>query len=83
MIIESAHSPRVGRPGIHSEINYDIHTMIDPLKVSIVLSKMVDKAGLDQKMANIFEVQANALLAAICSENNRLEMERRSAERDG
>lgn len=52
-------------------INYELCKAIDPMKISLVLKEMVE-VGMEPQLAKIYETQANALLAALRSENNRL-----------
>ena len=57
----------------HRELNYKICTVIDLLKITIVLDEMV-KDGMEPNLAKIFKAQSDSLLAALLSENNRLKL---------
>lgn len=75
-MLESAYEHVGGWLGSkHRELNYKICAAIDPIKMSIVLDELV-KEGMEPAMAKIFKAQADGLLAAIRSENNRLKLAR-------
>lgn len=57
----------------HRELNYKICMAIDLLKIGIVLDEMVAE-GMEPEFVEIFKAQADGLLAAMRSENNRLKL---------
>lgn len=54
----------------HRKRNFDLCDGINMIKLSIVIDKMVED-GLHPRLAEIYNLQAGALLAALRSENNR------------
>lgn len=60
---------------LHRKHNHKLCTALDMTKLGIELDSLV-KDGLDKRLAEIFFTQAQALLAALLSENNRLALER-------
>jgi hypothetical protein len=72
-MLEPAYQSIGSWEGNHRELNYKICTAIDLTKVSIVIRKLVEE-GMEPELAKIFETQAEVLLAALRSENNRLKL---------
>lgn len=60
-----------GRDDWHRKNNYDLCTAIDLTKLGIVLERMVTSRQMSERLALIFHAQAESLLAALRSENNR------------
>jgi hypothetical protein len=54
-----------------ARMHFDIHQAINPLNLSIVLEKMQEH-GLPKEQAAAFKASADALLALMTTENNRL-----------
>jgi len=77
VIIEPGYAKACELPGKYGdkqhEINYKICNAIDPLKLHGVLKALLAE-GMHENLAVIFEAQAEGLLAAIRTENNRLQL---------
>ena len=58
--------------GLHRRHNYDLCRAVDITKLGVVLDEMVSKRGLSPELASVYLAQADSLLAALRSENNRL-----------
>lgn len=71
MEVNQAYSDNENKHGKHRQLNYEICTVMDPIRFGIVLNKMVDQ-GMNPEMVVIYEVQFRGLLAALRTENNRI-----------
>jgi hypothetical protein len=65
--------------GNHRELNYKICTAVDLTKVSIVTRQLVQE-GMAPELAEIFEAQAEVLVASLRTENNRLKVNKLKGE---
>lgn len=56
----------------YRQYNFDLCRALDMTKLSCVLGDMVENRWIDRRVAELFHLQAGALLAMMTSENNRL-----------
>ena len=59
----------------HRRFNYELCTSLDLTKLHITIDKMIE-AGLDEHLGYLYFMQAQTLLATLCSENNRLALDK-------
>ena len=55
----------------YRKYNYDLCKAINLTKLGVILDKMVKSGKMNEDLAVIYKAQADALLAALRSENNR------------
>jgi len=55
----------------HRKYNYKLCGAIDIQKLSVIFEEMIKNGYLHPKLAKIYKAQAESLLAALLSENNR------------
>lgn len=77
-MLTPAYKPSPDQDDTHRKINYKLCNAIDLTGISITTDEMI-KSGMEPELAEIFKTQADALLAAMRTENNRLKATRNTA----